>query len=227
MSRQTMSLACVTAALAGAVLAAPAAAVTLEEMSWQSLGGGVEFDARFVNQEPTRSGPVTGVLNAQLLGAFGENVAPICGFEIPPLDPGEEYTVVCTVPLEALPPSAEQVIPGGGTGCPPEDFWSNGVDVAWDGDGGGHEVIHRGHLVICPLFGGSFIHVVFDCDLPGGVMWSFGGDCTEIIPDIVDLKMNPVGNPLPPGSFEGWISIDGDSPVTKKSRFGSVKPLAR
>jgi hypothetical protein len=200
------------AAITGvAIHVAPTAAITLDEMSWQSFGGNVEFEAKFVNEEPVRSGPVTGELNAQLLGGFGENVAPICGFEIPPLEPGEEYTVVCEVPLEELPPTAEQVVPEGGAGCPPDDFWSNGVDVSWIGDGGGNAVVHRGHLQICPRFGGSFIHVLFDCEPPDGVVWSFAGDCPGFDPGLVDAKMNPVGNPLPPGEFNGWISIDGDA----------------
>jgi hypothetical protein len=199
--RAPILLACAALVL----LPAAALSLNLDEMSWQSITGGVVFNARFVNDEPIRSGPVTGELNAQIYGAFGENVAPICGFEIPPLPPGGEHTVVCMVPFEALPPSAPQLLPGGGVGCPEDDFWSNGVEVTWDTDD--QAVVHRGHLQICPVGGFSFVRVHFECQ--GSVAWQYTGDCPGFTPDLVDELFNPVGHPLPPGPFDGWMAIDG------------------
>jgi hypothetical protein len=206
----------VAAVLAGASLlaiVAPAAGITLDELSWQTssiddTGAIVIFQAIFVNNGEGPSEPVSGELNPQPFGAFVENFGDlICGFEIPSLGPGEKYTVGCEVPLDALPPGAEIMIPGEGEViCPDDNFWSNGVEAAWTGDGDGQEAVHRGTLQVCPVEGCSFIRVIADC--PEGAPWGFPDGCAGFGLGLVDNEFNPAPNPLPPGLFEGWICVE-------------------
>lgn len=222
MPRNIKHLVVVAAAfLAGlSLLSPPAAAISLEELSWQTfalndLGGAtVRFEARFVNNNEVASEPVTGELNPQPFGAFVGNAEGfICAFEIPSLQPLEEFTVICEIPLADLPPPADLQFPWKGStyGCPADNFWAGGVEAFWTGDGGGVENVHRGTLLVCPRLENSYIRVIEEC--ADGASWQFSGVCPGFTAQLVDDNFEAAPNPLPPGRFEGWICVDADLDV--------------
>jgi hypothetical protein len=177
-----------------------------------------------VNNDEVPSDPVSGTLRPQPFGAFVDTPDDlICTFEVPSLPGGGKYTVNCEIPFDLLPKDAKRLLPWQGeTGCDPDNFWAGGVEAAWTGDGDGIEFVHRGTLQVCPRVGPSYIRILVDC--PESAGWFFdtkacgGGFST----DLMDFNLNEAPNPLPPGEFHGWISVDTDTEVP----FGETCPFS-
>ncbi|MGD8394957.1 MAG: hypothetical protein PVF43_05740 [Candidatus Eiseniibacteriota bacterium] len=211
------------------ILALRATAIQLEDVTWETFGDNVQFTVVFENIEPVPSEPIAGQIDAQPFGAFVDSVSLVCDFEAPSVPPGDTYTVICTVPLGELPDVPEQVIPDGTygsgsssflpppaetdrvrlqTGCAPSDYWSGGLGVTWTGDGGGEEDFYRAALPVCSGVVPSYIQVLMDCPSSEQVSWSFSGLCPGWSATLVNEQFEAAPNPLPAGSWIGWIRVD-------------------
>lgn len=219
-------------AVGGLALAGPAdAVVTLspEDISWETVGTKVQFNLRFRNPDATTSGEVNYQVHAQDFGAHVPNQGEIASGLVPPMPPTSFFDVFFEVEVSALPPSAEEITPSASApsppnrqnnpACPPDNFWAGNVDVFWIGPGGSGQVqAHYGTIFICPGAGNSYIHVITDCQDPGGISWAFANVCANWTVSLVsdDGFGNPAGpapNPLPPGFWDGWICISATPAV--------------
>jgi hypothetical protein len=214
------------------------AEILLEDVSWETIDPTVRFHLTFYNPDVVPSEVATCQLSSQEFGAFLPNFGLIEEFDIPPIPPDSFFDVFFDVPLDQLPPSAEELLPEGGgpqgpagapqsTPCPPDNFWNGNVDVFWFGPGGTGQVqAHFGTVLVCPGAGNSYIHVILDCQDPAGVSWNVSGVCTGWAASLyVDAGGTPGGlapNPIPPGFFDGWIGIS----ATQNVAIGTVCNLS-
>jgi len=220
----------VTALLAGTaalgLAAGPALGdVTLSQVDWETIGMEVEFHLQFHNPDPQAfSGEVSGSISSQPYGAFLEDYGPIGTFDIPPIPPESFFDVYFVTPLDMLPPSALEFLPGGGpellrNTCPPDTSWDGNVDVIWAGPGGAGQVLpHLGTMLVNIGDGPSFIHVTMNCVTPPGITWGFAGVCPGWTASL--LQSNNMGMPggaapalIPPGLFDGWIRLTAGNSV--------------
>jgi hypothetical protein len=212
-------------ALFAVCLSAPvAASVELhpEDIDWSTIGTDVEFHLRFRNPDLVESQPVSGELWATQFGVFLPPEVPVGTFDIPPIPPESFFDVVIQIPLDQLPPSAEETVPGEGLllqpdHCTPDDHWDGNVDIFWSGPGGGGQVVkHIGTIQVCPGGGNSYIHVI-TAACTTSISWTITGLCPGFSATLVNEDLTPAPNPLPVGWPGGHICI---------SAAGSVAPGA-
>jgi len=225
MYKTAITCLCIAAVLLTAAFVVPVAAdVELTDVSWETLGTNVRFHLQFHNPDPMNpSGEVSGVLSSQPFGAFVPNSGIITAFNVPPIAPSSFFDVFYDIPLADLPPSALVIQSGGGGSggsslapsetCPPNLFWGGNVDVFWVGPGGSGNVnYHFSTIQVCAGGGPTYIHVISDCQIAPGIVWSFGsapaGWSAALLNDSGMLTpAGPASNPIPTGFFDGWISV--------------------
>ncbi len=180
-----------------------------DDVAWTTVADIVTFTMRFHNPDPVESEPATGDLVAYPFGAFLEGGLPVGNFDIPPIPPDSFFDVTFDVPLDQLPPTADEILPWIGKSaldfCPQDWHWDGNVDVIWNGpSGGGSTQVHHGTLQVCSGYGGSYIHVATNC--PGNVGWNITGVCAGFTATLVNEDLSPAPNPLMPG-WTGHIAV--------------------
>ncbi|MBI5835998.1 MAG: T9SS type A sorting domain-containing protein [Candidatus Eisenbacteria bacterium] len=190
----------------------------LAVVDWKKLGTTVRFHQRWENPDPsTPTDPVSGTMNSQAFGAFQPDFGPIGQFDVPPIAPNSFFDVFFDVPLTALPPEPQEVLPGGGpppgTPCPEDTSWSGNVDINWAGAGGTGQVnYHFTGLLVRPGFGSSHVHTLIFCGSAAGSPWSISGLCPGWSATLLNEDFTPAPNPVPPG-WTGWISVAATNAV--------------
>lgn len=205
----------VALALLPPLTAAAEGQLEVSEVGWETQGNLVSFHVQFHNAGTTPTEPAAGEIRPQEYGAFVPVIGTIGSFDVPPIEPESFFDVFFTVPLASLPPSAVKTTPwdkSAAAVCGPDDHWDGNVDIIWafGGGGGGHVNAHFGHLLVCPGFGNSFIHVVTGC--PGWIAWAFQGVCAGWTVSLLNEDRTPAPQPLPPG-WTGWIGVSVNASV--------------
>ena len=209
----------------------PDPVVTVSDWTTDLSTGTVHFQLHWSNPDPTSSShPIAGTMSSQQFGVFQSNYKEIGTFDVPSLAPDSFFDVFYDVALADLPPSAEEVLPGGGpstapgvTGaasslCPPDDHWDGNVDVEWTNGSDSAQVnVHYGTLLVCPGAGASYIHVPFlgcfdDAGNPSGVSWQVSNLCPGFGGVLVNEDYSPAPAILPP-NWSGWICVTADPSV--------------
>ncbi len=199
---------------------------TLSGLDWTLVGSAVRFHMRWNN--PSSAGdtdPISGQMNSQRFGAFAPTFGSIGQFNVPPLQPSSFFDVFFEVPLSALPPQPQKLLPGGGPNalapkgsvtesqCPPDTSWSGNVDINWAGPGGVGQVNrHFTDLLVNPGVGSSHIHTLIFCNSPLGASWSIAGLCPGWSATLLNEDFTPAPNPVPP-NWTGWISVAATASV--------------
>ena len=203
----------------------------------------IRFQVRWTNpDDDAPSTAFTGSMNSQEFGVFLPDYGPIGLFNVPPLAPNSFFDVFFEVPLAALPPSPQKMVPMGGQGspsmiaaarvnhaarttmdCPPDTNWAGNVDIIWTGSGQGGQVNkHYADLLTCIGGAPSYIHFRgSNCTAP--MPWSVTGVCPGYSVTLVNEDFSPAPNPVPVG-WSGWIcvSVAGSVPSGTSCCFGIV-----
>lgn len=191
--------------------------ITIQDATGASI---VHFRLHFVNTDPANpSPPATGSAMAQPFGVFMPDAGPIGSFDVPPIQVNSFFDVFIDIPLQNLPPSAQQIVPGTGPTpnhpCLPVNHWDGNVDVTWNAAGIANQATwHDGKAMVCPGAGNSLIHVVTGCSLATGMSWVMSPLCTGWNATLVEEDMvTPAPNPLPPG-WHGFLAISAVAGTT-------------
>jgi len=194
----------------------------LAVIDWKRIGTTVRFHQRWTN--PDNGGdtePVSGHMMSQPFGVFAPDFGPIGAFNVPPMAPNSFFDVFFDVPLSALPPEPQKILPGGGpapngaarastptaSDCPPDTSWSGTVDINWAGSGfQGQTNYHFTGLLVRPRTGSSHVHTLVFCNSQAGATWSIAGLCPGFSAILLNEDFTPAPNPVPP-NWTGWISV--------------------
>jgi lamin tail-like protein/flagellar hook capping protein FlgD len=194
-------------------------------VDWLPVAGtnNIRFHVRWENQDPNNSSDqVNGTLRSQEFGVFLPDFGDIGSFSVPPLQPSSFFDVFVEIPLDALPPKPNKILPGGGprpatamrpvghdavaSNCPPDTNWAGNVDLFWSGPGQtGQTLKHYGDLLVCPGAGPSYIHMR-SSNCPNPMPWSIVGLCPGFSCTLVNEDLTPTPNPAPPG-WTGYICV--------------------
>jgi hypothetical protein len=198
--------------------------VSLEDVTWSSPGSTVSFTLTFRNTNPqARSRGVYGRLHAHFFGDFPSPGPSLSSFALSSIPPSQTATVTLNVPVSSLPPSAARLLPGGAPslpGCVSGSTWIGGASVRWRETGVSDTTVSscsRSALSVCPASGPSHVQVSVGCADPAGVSWTVTPLPPEwnasLVQDSGGTPGLPAPNPLPPGPFAGWISVEAASSV--------------
>lgn len=195
--------------------------IELSSVEWTTTGGLVEFHLVFYNPDPVNSSPpASGELWSQEFGAFLPDEGLICPFDIPEIPPESFFDVYCDIPLDELPPSAQEqhpwnppeapgVLAAAQNPCLDDNHWDGNVDISWSGPGGAGQVnYHLGTLNLCAGMGTSYIHVVTNCGNPAS--WVFTGVCSGFTAVLLNEDMTPAPNPVPL-AWSGWMGVSASA----------------
>lgn len=211
--------------------------VVLDGMGWGSSGGTVQLSLTFRNADasfPSRG--VHGAVEGLPLGSLASAGAMVASFDLPSIPAGESVLLTLPIPKASLPASAMRLTPGGGVpvpGCPVDTSWAGGLVARWRVTGVPDSTAARwdaASLQVCPGSGFHHVQVAWDCEDSAGVAWSVAPGATgwsaDLLTDASGVPGATASDPVPSGTFTGWIAVSADSTVAAGSPDTTALVLA-
>lgn len=199
--------------------------LAVDDVGWTSAGSDVLFRIVMRNDSESQTSRfATVALEAFPLGGSAGSARAAGSLQMTPLLPQESVTMTLRTPRAALPPSAALHVAGSTDpvpGCWTADDWRGQLALAWRESGvaeSSRDVVSTVDLPVCRGAEPSAVALRVDIPPSTDAPWHFEGVPpgwhAALRHDEAGTPGIAAANPLPPGTFAGWVELGVDGVVS-------------